>query len=40
MKVRRAENHKEQATFEASIDGYQMIPVFSYIPNSIYDYIN
>jgi hypothetical protein len=43
MKVRRAGNHKEQptiASFEASIDGYQMIPVFSYIPNSIYDYIN
>ena len=43
MKVRRAGNKKEQATratFEASIDGYQMIPVFSYIPNSIYDYIN
>ena len=40
MKVRRAGNHKEQATFEASINGYQMIPVFSYIPNSIHDYIN
>jgi hypothetical protein len=40
MKVRRAAKHKEQASFEASIDGYQMIPVFSYIPNSIYDYIN
>ena len=40
MKVRGAENHKEHATFEASIDGHQMIPVYSYIPNSIYDYIN
>ena len=40
MKVRGAENHKEHVTFEASIDGHQMIPVYSYIPNSIYDYIN
>jgi hypothetical protein len=43
MKVRRAAKHKEEATkvtLEASIDGYQMVPVFSYIPNSKYDYIN
>jgi hypothetical protein len=43
MKVRRAAKHKEQAekvTLEASIDGFQMIPVYSYIPNSIYDYVN
>ena len=43
LKVRRSSKHKEEATkggLVAILDGLQMIPVYSYIPNSIYDFVN
>jgi hypothetical protein len=43
LRVRRASKHKEEAQkggLTATLDGLQMIPVYSYIPNSIYDFVN
>ena len=41
MKIRNSEAHKQEARqIRAVIDGYTMVPVFSYLPNSIYDDVN
>jgi hypothetical protein len=37
MKVRRG---VKESTVKAVIDGYSMIPVYSYLPNSQYDHVN
>jgi hypothetical protein len=43
LRVRNKESHlkeAEQSGLRAVIDGYTMIPVFSYLPSSIYDEVN
>ena len=37
MKVRRG---VKESTVKAVIDGYSMIPVYSYLPKSQYDHVN
>ena len=37
MKIRR---RVKESTVKAIIDGYSMIPVYSYLPNSQFDHVN